>query len=277
MLESVTFQVVDLHDNGNELRVQWRRAPGAHGRTVDPATVERIGKQVTALMEAERHAGRARDLVSANLLAPSRPELTAARQALGETLYELLDGPDRALVRRLDDTRRDGTTLHLVVRLRAADRKALDRHRALSWHLPLIASPDGPLALVPDVTIAVQIGDAELAARDTVPGGRLQVLFMASSPGDVQPVLDYEDEEERFLRELAPFVDDRRLVLKVAEDGSLDELRRRLMRRAYEVVHLTGHGTMTDQACWLPCASWRESSGSGFVAGLDRLPRLCSK
>jgi tetratricopeptide (TPR) repeat protein len=245
MLETVTFQAVDLHDNGNELCVQWRRAPGAHGRPVDPATVERIGKQVTALKEAERHAGRARDLVSANLLAPSRPELTAARQALGETLYELLDGPDRALARRLDDTRRDGTTLHLVIRLRAADRKALARHRALSWHLPLITSPDGPLALAPDVTIAVQIGDAELATRDTVPGGRLQVLFMASSPRDVLPVLDYEAEEERFLRELAPFVNDHRLVLKVAEDGSLDELRRRLMRRAYEVVHLTGHGTVT--------------------------------
>jgi hypothetical protein len=45
-------------------------------------------------------------------------------------------------------------------------------------------------------------------------------------------VLDYEGEEERFLRELAPFVEDRRLVLKIADDGSLDELRRRLMRRA---------------------------------------------
>jgi hypothetical protein len=55
-----------------------------------------------------------------------------------------------------------------VVRLRAANRTALARHRALSWHLPLIASPEGPLALVPDVTIAVQIGDAEIGAREIV-------------------------------------------------------------------------------------------------------------
>ena len=68
--------------------------------------------------------------------------------------------------------------------------------------------------------------------RETVPGARLQVLFMAYSPRDVQPVLDYEGEEERILDELAPFVEERRLVLKVAEEGSLDELRRRLMRRA---------------------------------------------
>jgi hypothetical protein len=42
------------------------------------------------------------------------------------------------------------------------------------------------------VTIAVQIGDAEITPRDTVPGGRLQVLFMAYSPRAVEPVLDYE-------------------------------------------------------------------------------------
>ena len=196
MSDPVSFQVADLHDSGNELRVQWRRAPGAHACQADAVTIERIGQQVTTLTEAVRHASLARNIVSSNLLASSRPELTAAHRALGETLYELLDGPDRALARRLDDARRDGTTMHLVMRLRAADRNVLARHRALSWHLPLIASPDGPLALAPDVTIAVQIGDADLAARDTVPGGRLQVLFMASSPRDVQPVLDYEATHE---------------------------------------------------------------------------------
>ena len=99
--------------------------------------------------------------------------------------------------------------------MRAADCKALARHRALSWHVARIASVEGPLALAPDVTIAVQLGDAEVAAREPVAGGRLQVLFMADSPSDVGPVLDYEWEEERILTELAPFVEDRRLVLKV--------------------------------------------------------------
>jgi CHAT domain-containing protein len=133
------------------------------------------------------------------------------------------------------------------VRLRAANRTTLARHPALGWHLQLVASPEGPLALAPDVTIAVQIGDAEITPQETMSGGRLQVLFMAYSPRDVEPVLDYEAEEERILEKLAPFVEDRRLVLKVAEDGSLDELRLRLMRHAYDVVHLTGHGVMTDQ------------------------------
>jgi tetratricopeptide (TPR) repeat protein len=247
MLQSAAFQLVDLHDSGTALTVQWRSAPGAHARPVDAATLDRIGKHVTALAAAERHAGLAREIVVPSLLAPSGPGLATAQRALGETVYELLDGPDRALARRLEDARREGATLHLVVRLRAADRKALARHRALGWHLQLVASAEGPLALAPDVTIAVQTGDAEITPRETVPGGRLQVLIMAYSPRDVAPVLDYEGEEERILDELAPFVEERRLVLKVAEDGSLDELRRRLMRRAYDVVHLTGHGVVTDQ------------------------------
>jgi tetratricopeptide (TPR) repeat protein len=245
MPPSVTFQVVDLLHNGAALTVQWRSTPGTHVRPVDAATLDRIGKQVTALAAAD--AGLARNVMVPNLLAPARPGLAAAQRALGETLYELLDGPDRALARRLEAVRRSGATLHLVVRLRAADRKTLARHPALGWHLQLVASAEGPLALAPDVTIAVQIGDAEIMPRETVPGGRLQVLFMAYSPRDVAPVLDYEREEEQILDELAPFVEERRLVLKVAEDGSLDELRRRLMRRAYDVVHLTGHGTVTDQ------------------------------
>jgi hypothetical protein len=191
MHQPAAFQLVDLHDSGTALTVQWRSAPGAHARPVDAAMLGRIGKQVAALATAERHAGLVREIVVPSLLAPSGPGLVAAQRALGETVYELLDGPDRALARRLEDARHEGATLHLVVRLRAADRKALARHRALGWHLQLVASTEGPLALTPDVTIAVQIGDAEITPRETVPGGRLQVLFMAYSPRDVRPVLDY--------------------------------------------------------------------------------------
>jgi len=155
MTPSATFQVVDLHDSGTALTAQWRSAPGTHARPVDAAMPGRIGKQVAALAAAERHAGLARELAVPSLLAPSGPGLVAAQRVLGETVYELLDGPDRALARRLEEARRAGATLHLVVRLRAADCKALARHRALGWHLQLVASAEGPLALAPDVTIAV--------------------------------------------------------------------------------------------------------------------------
>src|ERR1041385_8680502 len=179
MIDSEIFQVVDFCDSDAALQVPWLSPREAQARLVDAATLGRVDQQVTALESAERHTSRAREVVISTLLTPAGPGLAAAQRALGESLFELLDGPDRALTRRLEAARRGGTTLHLVVRLRAADHKALVRHRALRWHLPLVAAADGPLALAPKVTIAVQIGDAQVTPRETVPGGRLQVLFMA--------------------------------------------------------------------------------------------------
>jgi len=49
----------------------------------------------------------------------------------------------------------------------------------------------------PKAPLKVQIGDAEITPRDTVPGGRLQLLFMAYSPRAVEPVLDYEAPRSR--------------------------------------------------------------------------------
>jgi len=247
MSPPAAFQVVDLHDSGSALTVQWRAAPGAHPRQIDADTRSRIGKQVAALEAAERRVGLARDLVIPGATTPAGPALTAAQRALGETLFELLDGPDRALTRRLDAARRAATTLHLVVRLRSSDSEALARHPALGWSLQLTAAPDGPLALAPNVTIAVQLGDAELAAPERMPSRPLRVLFMAYSPRNVEPVLDYEAEEERILGALAPFIEDHRLVLEVVEEGTIAELGRRPSRSAYDVIHLTGHGVITER------------------------------
>jgi len=83
---------------------------GTHARPVDPATLERIGKRVAVLATAERHAEVARDLLAPGLLTSSGPGLPAAQRALGEALYELLDGPDRALAWRLDRGRGGGAT-----------------------------------------------------------------------------------------------------------------------------------------------------------------------
>lgn len=229
------FQSVDLLHASGTVTVQWRSAPGEFARSIDTTTRTRLEQQLAALTDAELQGGPAR--------------MAAAQRLLGETLYQLLDGPERALQRRVEAARRDGQSLHLIIRLRSTDRKALGRHPALGWQLQLLAAPapDGPLALDPDVTLTVQLGEADVASPEMLRGGRLQVLFMAYAPRDVEPSLDYEAEEEHILDELAPFVEERRLVVRVAEDGSLAELRRRLMRRAFDVVHLTGHGVITDR------------------------------
>ena len=68
----------------------------------------------------------------------------------------------------------------------------------------------------------------------------LHVLFMASSPEDVEPVLNYEQEEANILQATRQHP----LTLHVEESGSLDGLKERLVRAKkdyYDVIHITGH------------------------------------
>jgi tetratricopeptide (TPR) repeat protein len=79
--------------------------------------------------------------------------------------------------------------------------------------------------------------------QDWQPAKRpLQVLFMASSPEDVQPVLDFEAEEAGILRA----TEQKPLVLHVEESGSLQGLEECLLALpdAPDVLHLSGHAQL---------------------------------
>ena len=69
----------------------------------------------------------------------------------------------------------------------------------------------------------------------------LFLMFMAASPRDVKPVLNYEAEEARILSATEGLP----LALTVEESGCLTFLRNRLSAEGpFEVVHLTCHGTI---------------------------------
>ena len=74
---------------------------------------------------------------------------------------------------------------------------------------------------------------------------QLGVLFMASSPEDVQPVLDFEAEESGILQATAH----KPLDLQVEESGSLQGLEERLRERedSPDVIHLSGHADVREQ------------------------------
>lgn len=74
---------------------------------------------------------------------------------------------------------------------------------------------------------------------------QLGVLFMASSPEDVTPVLAFEEEESRILQATAK----KPLDLQVEESGSLAGLEERLSEYEYspDVIHLSGHATIDEQ------------------------------
>ncbi|MGB3756124.1 MAG: CHAT domain-containing protein, partial [Rivularia sp. (in: cyanobacteria)] len=77
----------------------------------------------------------------------------------------------------------------------------------------------------------------------------LQMLFMAASPLNVQPVLDFEREEASILTATAR----QPLTLTVEESGCLEELGYLVAdygkedgKGYFDVLHLTGHGTIKD-------------------------------
>lgn len=79
---------------GNELSTAWLEAPGERARTIDPATIARLDElaRTTAEAEGRREPGA----------------ILVARRELGGALFEVLDGPERALSRRLEQAALDG-------------------------------------------------------------------------------------------------------------------------------------------------------------------------
>ncbi len=216
-----------------ELRVTWWMNPGHASRSIDPRTVARIGKLLVAVSEAEREG-------------TSAPRVMASRAELGELLFEILDGPERALAQRVADAEANNTVFSLVIRLRTEASGALAQHPACAWRFELLKDhAHNPLALSKRVRLTVQLGDVDPSREPVVlPEGGLRILVMAFSPVGVEPVLEYEREEEHILTALEGPIQDRRVAVRVVEEGSLAELERALRDRDHDVVHLTGHGIL---------------------------------
>ena len=90
---SAPMTTVDLRSSADgDLIVQWIEAPGHERRTVPAAQLRRLLDDMNAVHDAEqtRHTAG----------------LRAAWLAASRGLTELLDGPERALVRRIDEAER---------------------------------------------------------------------------------------------------------------------------------------------------------------------------
>jgi tetratricopeptide (TPR) repeat protein len=162
----------------------------------------------------------------------------------GQRLYNWLDGSDRWLQPLLDKYRHQGIVLAISTPVET-------RLIASLHHLPWEVLHDGngflvqrvpaivPVRWVSDSTVKklTIVGEAENRA--------LQVVFMATSPLDVKPVLDFEGEEARILEATKR----QPLALTVEESGCLSELGYLVDgydRDYFDVLHLTGHATLQD-------------------------------
>ena len=162
---------------------------------------------------------------------------------VGRSLYQWLDGPEGWLRTNLT---RNGDTLWLdlspvaaVLELNA-DTDALIRALV---HLPWELLHDGKRFLA-----ELGIQPIRLLGSTTEAGGNpanrpLRLLFMASSPENVRPVLAYEQEESRILEATSR----QPIELIVEESGSLNQLANLVAsfpEDHFDVFHYTGHGAM---------------------------------
>jgi len=156
----------------------------------------------------------------------------------GRSLYNWLDGSDRFLTQLLTQYPGEG----IVLAIAAAEKLA---------HLPWELLHDDNRFLVQRVPGVVPVRWVALGAERRLsiqaePENRaLNVLFMATSPLSVEPVLDFEAEEGRILEATAR----QPLSLIVEESGCLSELgylANYYGKGHFDVLHLTGHATFAD-------------------------------
>jgi len=146
---------------------------------------------------------------------------------LGATLYRWLDGPTE---RWLSEVRR--AERPVVVRIDCGERL-----RHLPWEL---IWDGGHLAVdAAHAVCPVRTASGRDSGPVTVANRPLRVLFMASSPADVEPVLDFEHEENVILEAAAG-----RVEVVVEESGTLEGLELTIDTFGdgyFDVLHLSGH------------------------------------
>jgi tetratricopeptide (TPR) repeat protein len=164
------------------------------------------------------------------------PEDPAAMADLGQRLYRFLDGSARHLA-----TLSPNSTLELRFPTTPGQPAALA-------HLPWELLHDGSAFLVQRGIIPVrQISFGSEAPPDppAPPQNQpLNVLFMACSPRNIQPLLNFEGEERIILDATAR----QPLYFTPEETGSVEELRETV--RSYppfDIFHITGHGDLYDE------------------------------
>ncbi|MEH2316671.1 CHAT domain-containing protein, partial [Nostoc sp.] len=151
---------------------------------------------------------------------------------IGQQLFFWLDGDGRWLSRGIAECRGEG----LVI--------AIDTDKQLA-HLPwevLHDDKDFLVKRVNPVVLPLRWIEKETAGF-SVEARQLRVLFMATDPEDVEPKLDFEQEEARILADTQDFAVD----LRVEESGCVSELGKVWSRyfNDFDVFHLTGHASIT--------------------------------
>lgn len=146
-------------------------------------------------------------------------------QKIGKTLFDILDGDERTLKRALKEADEQGETLQLYV-----------KSGYLASKLPFELLYDS-IYLVPSrIHLVRKVSDRGNKRKPTPEGHPLKILFMACSPRDTHPILNFEKEEEKIFKVTKKLA----VEMDVEDTGSLEGLSERLAVNNYDIVHITG-------------------------------------
>ncbi|MEH1826011.1 MAG: CHAT domain-containing protein [Nostoc sp.] len=184
------------------------------------------------------------DLCEQNYYAQDEDRLPYLTQ-LGRQLYQWLDGREGWLRRALDEADEQTIFLDLIKTSEAQGLNPETERVALGLaHLPWELLHDGAGFLLQRQNISV-LPVRSVQQRQTpligVQNRPLRLLFMATSPEGIKPILDFEREEANILQA----TENQPLALIVEESGSVAELSNLVQSYSedyFDVFHLTGHG-----------------------------------
>ena len=187
---------------------------------------------------------------------------------LGQCLYNWLDRADRFLDSTISDVSGAADVLVLAFHLEPS-------LRHLPWELLCANGSYLVQRLNPRI---VPIRLYEQNSRPIEAANRaLRVLFMASSPRDVQHVLDFEEEEAAILGATAR----QPIELEVEESGCLNDLGNLIASHDsayFDVVHINGHADRADEGAYFiledELGNRKDASVGDLAKALTRIPRL---
>jgi tetratricopeptide (TPR) repeat protein len=212
----------------------------AYPKTADVTMLRFLSSEGNLIGERELNSSDI-ELLAADVESKHRfaPINSATLTALGRELYEWLDGPTHLwLSGAMKDS--DGMTLRIDVD---------GRLRHLPWELLYADGAhlcfNGQQPFTPARLVTERGRKIEKHNRP------LRLLFMACSPENVQPLLDFESEELMILQSAQRH----QVELFVEESGSIDGLRYQVEAFGpghFDVFHLTGHVDVRgDRPCFL--------------------------
>jgi hypothetical protein len=218
-MNELELEIFEQTSDYSELRL--RGDEGLRTRGLDRAAVDR-------LIEVVERA-YAEDSIAQRVFG------SAALRDLGQKLFDFLDGDERWFSQALADPQGAAVRIAAGQRLRHLPWELLARDGSY-----LAVSERGPLLPVRAASSVATLGAAVTAGNRP-----LRVLFMASSPEGVEPVLSYEAEEAAILAATA----DTGTELVVEESGTVEGLRFTVESYGpgyFDVLHVSGHATVDE-------------------------------